>query len=359
MNASPSLSIAMATYNGGRFIKNQLESLAKQTKLPHELVITDDCSNDDTLEIVNAFAATAPFPVHIEKNKERLGYRANFLKAASLCQSDIIAFCDQDDIWLPEKLNSCLPYFEDDAVSLVFHNASVVDNMLAPYDTLNNCSLAKKSNPAFSLGPWQFGLGFTLLFRRELMTYSDRWQQSTDFYDILHREAHDQWIFFLASNLGSVIYLNEPFVLYRQHGKNAYGWDSKVNTIRGKFENLFNTKTDRILSYELCAKHRSRILKEIAEKLDIGRRSALLDAGDRYAKIANYYGLRGQLYNSRSRAQKIYHLTKLACKGGYSRRKFWGVGPQALVRDFVRGVVFPAKLASDGEVQTKKSGTAF
>ena len=102
----------MATYNGERFIGEQLESFLTQTILPTELVVTDDGSTDATLDIVASFAARAPFPVRIERNAENLGYQTNFMKAARLCSSDIIAFCDQDDIWLPRKIEICLLAFD-------------------------------------------------------------------------------------------------------------------------------------------------------------------------------------------------------------------------------------------------------
>ena len=101
------VSIAMATYNGSRFIDEQLQSLNRQTVIPAELVITDDCSTDGTMDIVQQFARSARFPVRFERNSERLGYRANFMRAAQLCVSDVISFCDQDDIWDKRK-SSCV-----------------------------------------------------------------------------------------------------------------------------------------------------------------------------------------------------------------------------------------------------------
>src|SRR5262245_6144046 len=99
-----SISVAMATFNGERFLRRQLSSLTEQTVNPSELIVTDDGSRDDTLTILLRFAKTAPFPVRIVQNETRLGYRANFMKAATLCSSDLIAFCDQDDVWEPKKL---------------------------------------------------------------------------------------------------------------------------------------------------------------------------------------------------------------------------------------------------------------
>jgi glycosyltransferase involved in cell wall biosynthesis len=344
MKSPHSVSIAMATYNGARFIKDQLDSLSKQTHLPAELVVTDDGSTDETLDIVTAFAELAPFPVYIERNPERLGYRANFLKAAGLCSSDIIAFSDQDDIWLPQKLETCISSFDDEAVSLAYHNATVVTDTLVPTDSLQNCALSQSVNEAFSLGPWQFGLGFTLLFRRRLVDFFGYWPQSTDFYDVENKEAHDQWTFFLASNLGTIYYINEPLVLYRQHDTNAFGWDSKATTMRGKLENLLTTKIDRIKSCELSAGGRAAILARIADKDKTGSTEKLHQAAMRYRQLEAYYESRRRIYQSSHIFLKLHYLIALLFQGAYRRRKYWGVGPQALLRDIVRGIIFPVKV---------------
>ena len=98
------ISVAMATYNGERFLEEQLRSLGEQTTLPDELVVCDDTSTDRTPQILAQFAKRASFPVKLFTNDQRLGWRKNFLKAARLCTSEYIAFCDQDDVWLKEKL---------------------------------------------------------------------------------------------------------------------------------------------------------------------------------------------------------------------------------------------------------------
>ena len=95
------VSVVMATYNGAAFIDEQLRSLAAQTVLPSELVVSDDGSTDGTLVHVERFAEVAPFPVLVLRNTEPLGYGENFLRAARLATGDCIALCDQDDVWLP------------------------------------------------------------------------------------------------------------------------------------------------------------------------------------------------------------------------------------------------------------------
>ncbi len=98
------ISIALCTYNGERFLNQQLASMAQQTRLPDELVVCDDRSTDRTLTMVREFAASAPYPVRIFQNEQNLGFAANFERAIRLCQGNLIALSDQDDIWYPIRL---------------------------------------------------------------------------------------------------------------------------------------------------------------------------------------------------------------------------------------------------------------
>ena len=98
-----------------------------------EVVACDDGSTDDTLAILEGFRRRAPFPVRVERNPTNLGSTKNFEKAISLCTGDLIATCDQDDVWLPEKLALSQAWFAADATrGLVFSNAEVVDELLRP-----------------------------------------------------------------------------------------------------------------------------------------------------------------------------------------------------------------------------------
>ena len=100
----PRFSVAMCTYNGARFVAEQLESVAAQTRPPSELVVCDDRSTDGTARLVEQFAARAPFPVRLFVNERNLGSTANFGRAVTLAEGDLVALCDQDDVWRPEKL---------------------------------------------------------------------------------------------------------------------------------------------------------------------------------------------------------------------------------------------------------------
>lgn len=132
------ISVAMCTYNGERFLEEQLRSIAGQTTLPSELVICDDCSVDSTVEIVKKFAQSAPFEVNLIENAENIGatkkgITRNFEKAVGLCKGQFIALCDQDDVWFPEKLSRLAEPLEGDPqLGGVFSDAQLIDQHSRP-----------------------------------------------------------------------------------------------------------------------------------------------------------------------------------------------------------------------------------
>jgi glycosyltransferase involved in cell wall biosynthesis len=108
----PTISVALAAYNGARYLQEQLDSLAAQRRLPDELVVVDDASSDGTVGILERFRATAPFEVKVHRNTANLGYSANFEVAISRCTGDIIFMSDQDDVWFPEKIEAVAGCFD-------------------------------------------------------------------------------------------------------------------------------------------------------------------------------------------------------------------------------------------------------
>lgn len=110
----PRISVAVCTYNGSRFLPEQLTSIAAQTRLPDEMVVCDDGATDATAEIIEKFARTAPFLVRFIRNSQNLGSTKNFENAIGLCTGDLIALSDQDDIWMREKLGRQAEMMERD-----------------------------------------------------------------------------------------------------------------------------------------------------------------------------------------------------------------------------------------------------
>lgn len=134
-----SVSVAMCTYNGAAFIEEQLISIMKQTRKPDELIICDDKSQDNTLEILHSFAVSSGLNVRIQLNKVNIGYTSNFEQALSLCNGDLIFMADQDDIWYPEKIEIVCEIFKkhNDIVG-VTHDGRLVDTSGKWHGTYKN-----------------------------------------------------------------------------------------------------------------------------------------------------------------------------------------------------------------------------
>jgi len=222
------ISIAMCTFNGARYLGEQLSSIASQSTLPDELVICDDGSTDDTIRILSAFATQAPFDVRIFVNEDRLGVVKNFEKAISLCRGDIIALSDQDDIWKLHKLARLAEAFQQHPdTAYAFSDAEMVDDLGAPLGyTLWDAVGLRKSLAKFS-GPRQLQMllkkslvtGATLAFRSSLkdvvLPIPSDWM-------------HDGWIASLGSALSHGVPVSESLLLYRRHAAQACGWRTKT-----------------------------------------------------------------------------------------------------------------------------------
>jgi glycosyltransferase involved in cell wall biosynthesis len=334
-----SVSVAMATYNGQKFIREQLDSLAAQQHLPSELVITDDASSDKTVAIAEQFATGAPFPVHIHRNGNRLGYRASFMRAASLCTSDVIAFCDQDDVWSPRKLSLCIEPFRDPTVLLVHHNAEVVTEAGKRLGNLDHLASGPMT-PPLSLCPIrQMGapLGFTELFRRSILAFSGLWKMSLDYNDLSAPMAHDQWMFFISSVFGHIVYINKYLVSYRQHHSNIYGWNAPLNLL-SNFPYLLDNPTSSLDALQQAAERCAEILQKARWNLnDMWHQRATMGAA-RYGFTADLYSARKTLYTSASFAARLKAFYRIASTRGYRPKWNWGLGRKALARDLCLGL---------------------
>lgn len=121
------VSVVMATYNGEKYIKEQLASIENQTFLPFEVVIVDDASNDSTVDIIKNFAKNSKLNINLFKNEKNIGYFENFKKALALAKGDVYALCDQDDFWEPEKIETVSDIFENGNVSGIATGFKFID----------------------------------------------------------------------------------------------------------------------------------------------------------------------------------------------------------------------------------------
>lgn len=219
------ISVALCTYNGARFLLDQLNSIACQTRLPEELVIFDDRSSDGTVAIAKAFALQSPFPVRVEVNEQNLGSRRNFERSVSSCSGDVIALADQDDVWEPQKLAVIETMFrEHDTAGYVFSDAELLD---AEGSFLNEALWESVGFSDALLNRFSTGLQAPVLLRRSVVTGATMAFRSS-LKDVIipfsPNFEHDCWIALLASCIGRYgVPISERLIRYRQHSAQQIG----------------------------------------------------------------------------------------------------------------------------------------
>jgi glycosyltransferase involved in cell wall biosynthesis len=221
------VSVVMATYNGSKYIGEQLQSIINQTFQPLEIIVSDDASSDSTLEIVERFTANCGIEIKILRNEVRLGFRDNFLRASLVARGDFIAFCDQDDVWDVKKLEKCSAFFNDQNISMIVHTATTVDKYSNSIGEFRQGIRKSGIRRPLSYDPWLTFFGFSIVYRRDLLGIADINDRFIDYIVPTEMIAHDRWIMFLAQMVGSTAEIAEPLVKYRQHGTNTFGRSSK------------------------------------------------------------------------------------------------------------------------------------
>ncbi|HEX5711258.1 MAG TPA: glycosyltransferase family 2 protein [Sulfuricurvum sp.] len=207
------ISIAMATYNGEKFIAEQLDSILSQSYGNLEIIICDDHSTDSTPAILKNYAMQDG-RIKVFFNAENLGLVKNFEIALSLCGGEYIALADQDDIWEKEKIATLLQEIGDCA--LIHSDASLIDGegkLLAPSYSRYSRKILGKDIYSYLLH--NNVTGCTALFSRKLLEYA------LPFPD--HIFVHDWWLTLCAYKFGGITYIDEPLIRYRQHGCNQIG----------------------------------------------------------------------------------------------------------------------------------------
>ncbi len=214
------VSIALCTYNGEKYLIEQLDTLVNQSYTNLEIIAVDDCSTDGTVAILKQYEAKhTNFRVY--QNDRNLGYIKNFEKAISLCQGDFIALSDQDDVWDLHKVETQLAKIGSSV--LTYHNSAFIDSNGMPM----NKSMSDVINMYEGSSYRPFLLyncisGHTILFQRKY---------ARDFMPFPKDIFHDRWMGFVATNLGSINYVDECLVKYRQHD------NSDTNILKIKRDN--------------------------------------------------------------------------------------------------------------------------
>lgn len=218
----PRISVAMTTYNGEKYIVEQLTSIAEQTREPNEVIICDDGSSDSTRDLIREFIASRNLDCwHLFENDPNLGWKRNFFKASKLVTGDIVFFSDQDDIWLPDKIKKMVSAMAQCDAEAVY-GESIIINASGEMDRSRN----EKNSWTGKLAKIPFSesfntsktLGCRLCVSRRVI----------DLYLKLNRpeSGHDSQCGRIALLLDGLYHIDEPVIKYRIHANNSSGVSS-------------------------------------------------------------------------------------------------------------------------------------
>ena len=226
------LSVAMCTYNGSKFIKDQLNSIINQSRLIDEIIIYDDCSTDATVAIINEYIEKHPGLIQLFQNKKNLKSTKNFENAISQCTGDYIFLADQDDVWDYYKVEKIIAKFEgNETLEGIFTNGKLINdfnetipntdmwesfcffekNLEKPVDLL--CLLKHHANMV---------TGATLCIKKSIVDLI------LPFPDLTKKKFyHDEWIALILASRNSLGYINEYLISYRIHSNQQIGVNRK------------------------------------------------------------------------------------------------------------------------------------
>ena len=314
MNRSnlPLISIAMCTYNGSRYLREQLDSLVYQTYPNLEISIFDDCSKDDTVAIVQEYASKFPM-IKLHQNPVNLGYQENFAANFKACQGEFIAPCDQDDIWALDKIEKLYNILEDHI--LVYHDSELIDGdgKSMGIKMSSKLNFVKGKNPNSFLF-FNCVSGHSMLFRKVLLEH---------IFPFPKKGFYDHWMVYVASHYGSIDFKNECMVSYRQH-------QNSITDILGarRKESKLQTTISRIQRendwLEICAGFEKQVYGP-------GFTNSLFEQGKN--RDDNYFNF-GFGYTIWKHQDELLHIPKQKPKKrlGFAIRQVWGVKTKSLFK---------------------------
>ncbi len=231
------VSVCMGTYNGEKYIEEQLESILHQTKTPEEVILCDDGSTDNTVALIRGFIEQN----HLEAswklycNQENKGYPGNFYYAMSLCTREVVFLADQDDIWQERKIERMCEAMEQEEkckvlcckFGLIDEAGSDIHALMSPVKS-NGSSRRRKVTVAdvFYKCEWP---GMVLCYRNE-------WYRENVF--LQSRIPHDFLICAMAAEEDGFVQLDEELAYHRRHGNNAGGEEHRITRLLNKQRKL-------------------------------------------------------------------------------------------------------------------------
>lgn len=233
-----SISVGVCTYNSGKYLSQQLDSILAQTIPVGEIVVIDDASTDETIAVLNSYSMRYPGIFRIEKNGKNKGARKNFEQLLSLCKGDVIFLSDHDDSWNANKVEMVAGYFNTHpADKVVFTNAVLMDeegkelpatlwDVVGFPREVRAFAGTREDLLRFLLKHGRIVTGATVAIRKDFV-------EKLIPFRLMHKIWHDAWIALVAANARVLAFIDEPLMRYRVHSKQQVGWGymQKINSM--------------------------------------------------------------------------------------------------------------------------------
>lgn len=256
--------ILLASYNGEKYIKQQIESILNQTYQNVRVIISDDCSQDGTRQILKEYEQNEK--VKIFYQEENLGYVKNFEFLLKQVESNFYMLSDQDDVWKKEKVEKEVTKLKEENLSLVFSDLEVVDENLNTIIKSYNTDRHFNKKIQKCLGSYKLQYLYNVITGCTILSKKEFIEKIVPIPINSKYVIHDFWIGLIVNLNGKVGYINEPLVLYRQHNTNQVGSDKigkKYNKISKIREELISEK---IGIFETYVEHNKMFSKEVQEQ---------------------------------------------------------------------------------------------
>jgi len=293
------VSVVVTTYNGEKYIFEQLESILNQSEEPGEIIIVDDCSTDATPEILSEYSSSHPDIIDVYENKENLGVEKNIEKGLNIVSGDIIAISDQDDIWHEDKLKEQKIILKDTNSDLVFHNSRIFSRNKDVTSTLwenlgiSSRDIVNEEDLFHKLLFRNFVQGATMVFKKKILKY---------ILPIPKNTKYDYFIALCTAGCGNVKGIDEILLKYRQHD------DQQIGVERGGY-------VDRLFDYQIP--NQDEVQQEIISKYktyaEVAYRLRLCDVSKRdylLQDLIEHYKSRHMIYQG-EKTSIFYILSNL------------------------------------------------
>ena len=268
------IGVVIATYNGEKYIEQQLQSIVFQSKVPNLIVLSDGGSTDCTLDIARNTLCSSGIEYKIFESEVRLDVVNNFEKALRECNTDIIFFSDQDDVWDYEKIETTARFLKDNDACLAFTDAFITDDDLKKRNINLWTSVGYKQTEDFVVYKKGDNQLKEELIKHNIitgMTMCITAGLKEAILPLSKYDLHDKWTALVAVYYGSIIAVNKRLVLYRQHASNSIGTDFNAFSSLKKGINYKNTIVNR-----------QKMIKDLDERISTIMQTKHQELGEYY-----------------------------------------------------------------------------